>query len=111
MVAIIKSSASLRNVLHYNENKLKNNAAQLIHSMHFAKDTEQLGFTDKIKTIEKLTSLNQRTKLNVVHISINFDASEKLDKEILQKIADAYMQKIGFGTTKTILFYRFIHIL
>jgi len=97
MVAIIKSSSSLRNVLHYNENKLKQNVAQLIHSMNFAKDTEQLGFTDKIGTLKKLTSLNERTKLNAVHISLNFHASEKLDKETLQKIADTYMQKIGFG--------------
>lgn len=97
MVAIIKSSGSLRNVLHYNENKLKQNVAQLIHSMNFAKDTEQLGFTDKIGTFQKLTSLNERTKLNAVHISLNFDASEKLDKVTLQKIADTYMQRIGFG--------------
>jgi len=97
MVAIIKSSGSLRNIIHYNENKLKQNVAQLIHSLNFAKDTDQLGFTDKIGTLQKLTSLNERTKLNAVHISLNFDPSEKLDKETLQKIADSYMQKIGFG--------------
>lgn len=97
MVAIIKSSASLRNILHYNENKLKQNVAQLIHSMNFAKDTELLGFTDKIGTLQKLTSLNERTKLNAVHISLNFDPSEKLDKETLQRISDTYMRGIGFG--------------
>lgn len=97
MVAVIKSSASIKNVLQYNENKLKQNVAQLIHSMNYGKDTEQLGFTDKIRTLEKLTSLNERTQLNAVHISLNFDPSEKLDKETLQKIADSYMQKIGFG--------------
>lgn len=97
MVAVIKSSASIKNVLHYNENKLKQNVAQLIHSMNYGKDTELLGFTDKIRTLEKLTSLNERTKLNAVHISLNFDPSEKLDKETLQTIADTYMQKIGFG--------------
>ncbi|MGN6211988.1 relaxase/mobilization nuclease domain-containing protein [Parafilimonas sp.] len=97
MVAVIKSSASIRNVLQYNENKLKQNVAQLIYSKNYGKDTEQLGFTDKIRTLEKIISLNERTKLNAVHISLNFDPSEKLDKETLQKIADAYMQRIGFG--------------
>lgn len=97
MVAVIKSSASIKNVLQYNENKLKQNVAQLIHSKNYGKDTEQLGFTDKIRTLEKLISLNERTKLSAVHISLNFDPSEKLDKETLQKIADAYMQRIGFG--------------
>ena len=97
MVAVIKSSASIKNVLQYNENKLKQNVAQLIHSRNYGKDTELLGFTDKIRTLEKLISLNERTKLSAVHISLNFDPSEKLDKETLQKIADTYMQRIGFG--------------
>ncbi|RYE28356.1 MAG: relaxase, partial [Sphingobacteriales bacterium] len=97
MVAVIKSSASLRNVLHYNENKLAQNVARLIHSQGFAKDTENLGFTDKLRTFEKQISLNQSTKLNMVHISLNFDPSEKLDKETLSEIADSYMQRIGFG--------------
>jgi len=97
MVAVIKSSASIQNVLQYNENKLKQNVAELIHSMNYGKDTEQLGFTDKIRTLEKLLTLNERTKLNAVHISLNFDPSEKLDKETLCRIADTYMQRIGFA--------------
>src|SRR6478735_9855288 len=97
MIAIIKISASPRNVLQYNENKLKENVAQLIHSGNFLKDTEQLGFTDKIGTFEKLNSLNENTRLKTLHISLNFDPSEKLEKEKLQQIADTYMQKIGFG--------------
>jgi hypothetical protein len=97
MVAIIKTSSNLGNVLHYNENKLKQKVAELIHSMNFGKDTERLGFTDKIRTLQKLTALNERTKLNAVHISLNFDPNEKLAREKLQKITDAYMQRIGFG--------------
>ncbi|MFT3948206.1 MAG: relaxase/mobilization nuclease domain-containing protein [Agriterribacter sp.] len=97
MVAVIKSAASIKNVLQYNENKLKQNVAHLIHSANYGKDTDQLGFTDKIGTLQKLASLNERTKLNAVHISLNFDPSEKPDKEILRQIADTYMQRIGFG--------------
>ncbi|MEO6550738.1 MAG: hypothetical protein ABIN94_22225 [Ferruginibacter sp.] len=97
MVAIIKTSSSLGNVLHYNENKLKQKAAELIHSMNFGKDTDQLGFTDKIRTLQKFTALNERTQRNAVHISLNFDLTEKLDNLRLQNIADAYMQRIGFG--------------
>ncbi|MBV4357355.1 relaxase/mobilization nuclease domain-containing protein [Pinibacter aurantiacus] len=97
MVAIINTSKSLRNVLNYNELKISENKALLIHSMNFGKDTEQLGFTDKLKTFEKLQSLNQRTQLSTTHISLNFDPSEKLSSEALQRIADAYMHKIGFG--------------
>ncbi len=97
MVAVIKSTNSIKNALHYNENKLKNEVAKLIHSRGFAKDTEQLGFIDKIRTLEKLTSLNERTKLNAIHISLNFDISEKIPVEKLQQIADTYMDRIGFA--------------
>lgn len=97
MVAVIKTSNSIKNALHYNENKLKQGVAQLIHSSGFGRSTERLGFTDKIKTLEKLISLNERTKLNSVHISLNFDPSEKLGQEKLIAIADKYMERIGFG--------------
>ena len=97
MVAIVHNSGSLRNALHYNENKVKKNVAECIHSMHFPKDTEWLSFNDKISRLEKLTTLNQQTKINSVHISLNFDSSDKLGKEKLKTIADTYMQKIGFG--------------
>jgi hypothetical protein len=97
MVAIIKTGSSLRNVLHYNENKLTQQAAKLIHSMNFGKDTEALGFTDKIRTLQKLAEQNERTLRHAVHISLNFDVTDTLEKEKLQKIAEVYMQKIGFG--------------
>src|ERR1035437_7282687 len=97
MVAIIKLSRSLRNALHYNEHKLTHEKAELIHSANYGKDTELLGFTDKINRLERLTKLNEKTQVNSVHISLNFDQSEKLSKGELREIADSYMQRIGFG--------------
>lgn len=97
MVAVIKTSGNLRRALHYNENKLKEDKAELIHANGFAKDKEKLGFTDKIRRFEKQIELNPKIKTNTLHISLNFDPSEKLDKDKLTQIADAYMQKIGFG--------------
>lgn len=97
MVAVINPSKSLRNALNYNEQKLKQKKAVLIHSVNYGKDTEMLGFTDKIKRLEKLAALNENTKVNCVHISLNFDPSENLPVDTLRQIAEAYMQKIGFG--------------
>src|SRR6187399_1372269 len=97
MVAVIKTTSSISNTLHYNENKLKLKVAELIHSSGFAKDTENLTFSDKIKHLQKLAQLNDRTRLNSVHISLNFDPSEKIPVEKLREIADTYMERIGFG--------------
>lgn len=104
MVAVIKSTNCIRNALHYNENKLKNEVAELIHSMGFAKDTDELGFHDKISMLEKFTSLNERTKLNAVHISLNFDISEKIPVEKLRQIAENYMNKIGFAHQRYLVY-------
>lgn len=97
MVARVNASKSLRNALHYNENKVRQSTAVLIHSRNFAKDTQQLGINDKLGTLPNLAARNERTKVNSVHISLNLDPSEKLDDETLQRIADSYLQKIGFG--------------
>jgi len=97
MVTVIKPGRSLRNALHYNENKLKQEKAVLIHSANYGKDTDLLGFSDKIRRLEKQAVLNPNTKVNSVHISLNFHPSEKIPVEKLREIADAYMEKIGFG--------------
>ena len=49
MVAIIHNSKSLRNALHYNENKVRQGVAKFIHSANYPKDTELLCFSEKIK--------------------------------------------------------------
>lgn len=107
MVAVIKISKSLRNVLHYNENKIEKKVAKLIHSEGFAKDTETLTMWDKLKTFEKRNSLNERSESNMAHISLNFHAEDKLNEEKLKAIADAYMQKIGFGEQPYLVYQHF----
>ena len=97
MVAVIKGGRSLRNALQYNEHKLTQKKAVLIHSANYGKDTDLLGFSDKIRRLETLAARNEKTKVNSVHISLNFDPSEKIPVDKLREIGDAYMQKIGFG--------------
>src|SRR5690349_21729767 len=107
MVAVIKFSKSLRNVMHYNENKLKQNVAKFIHAANYAKDTDRLGFTDRYRRLEKQLELNENVKTNVIHISLNFDNSEKLGEARLKEIADAYMQRLGFGEQPYLVYQHF----
>jgi hypothetical protein len=44
-----------------------------------------------------LNSLNERATTKTLHVSLNFSPSEKLQDDKLQKIAELYMNKIGFG--------------
>ncbi|MDO3641350.1 relaxase/mobilization nuclease domain-containing protein [Mucilaginibacter sp. L3T2-6] len=104
MVAVIHASSSLRNCLNYNEQKLKTGDARLLEAGYYPMDGAQMTFHQKLARLEKLTSLNQRTRVNSVHISLNFDPSEKLSDELLREIAAVYLEKIGFAGQPYLLY-------
>ena len=96
MVARIIKGRSLSRSLNYNEQKLKEGHAELILAVNYAKDAELLNFRDKLHRLTHQARLNERVMANSVHLSLNFDPKEKLDREKLQAIALRYMEKIGF---------------
>jgi hypothetical protein len=104
MVAVIHSSSSLRNALNYNEQKVKEQVATCLAAVHYPKDLEYLNFYQKLNRLQNQAALNVRTKVNSVHISLNFDPSEKLSEERLKEIADTYLQKIGFAKQPYLLY-------
>lgn len=97
MVARINTSKSLLKVLNYNEHKVRQKEAEVLLAQNFLKDAAQLSFSDKTRYFGRFTSLNERATTNVLHVSLNFDPSDKLDNEKLADIAKTYMERIGFG--------------
>jgi hypothetical protein len=97
MVAVIKTSSSIRGILNYNENKVEVGKAECISAVNYPLELEKLTFTSKLNRFLKLAELNTNAKRNMVHISLNFDPSENHSKEKLAKIADTYMEKLGFN--------------
>jgi len=97
MVAVIKTSSSIRGILNYNENKVEIGKAECISAVNYPLELQKLSFTSKLNRFLKLAELNTNTKRNSVHISLNFDPSENLSKEKMAEIADTYMEKLGFG--------------
>ena len=98
MVVKITSPHSLQRALNYNEKKVQKGQAECIHAGNYLLNPEQMKFHQKMERMQDLISLNERTKkTNTLHISLNFDPSEKHTKEKLSAIAQDYMQKIGFG--------------
>lgn len=105
MVAIIKTGHSIRAMLNYNENKIKEGKAECIGQGNFPVDADRLIFTMKLNRLEKQCKLNENVKRNTVHISLNFDPSEaSLSKEKLLEIAGNYMEKIGFGNQPYLIY-------
>jgi hypothetical protein len=50
-----------------------------------------------LQRLADLTKRNERTLVNTLHVSLNFAVGENLDKDVLQQIADDYMDGLGFG--------------
>lgn len=97
MVAKITMPQSMLRALNYNEKKVSIGLAEFIYAGNFLKDAPDLNFYDKLHHFKKLLDLNERAKTNTLHVSLNFDPSEKLGKETLIGIASSYMEKIGFA--------------
>lgn len=97
MVVKIKMGKSMRGILVYNERKVEKGEANLILASGFGMDITQVNLTQKINRFNKLTDLNGAVKTNAMHISLNFDAADRLDVAKLQGIALSYMEKIGYA--------------
>jgi len=97
MVARINSGKSISKALNYNEKKVTEGQAEYLSAQNFLKEIQDMNFYEKLKTFEKLTTLNERTSTNSLHVSLNFDPSENLSNEKLTMIANSYMSQIGFG--------------
>jgi hypothetical protein len=97
MVAKIAPGKSIRDCFYYNENKVKEGAATMLAAENYPLEIGQLTEHYRLKMLEKLAALNTNTTVNSVHISLNFDPSEKLPVEKLKEIAKVYMDNLGFG--------------
>ena len=97
MVARINTGKSISKALNYNEQKVQTGMAEILLASDFIKDMEYLNFHDKMDQFQRHISLNDRATTNTLHVSLNFDVTEKISSEKMTEIAQEYMEKIGFG--------------
>ncbi len=95
MVARINATAKFSAVLQYNEKKVAQNQAQLIHAKGFLQDKTRMTLYEKTDRFLRLHDLNHRSQVNTLHISLNFNPTENLSDQQMTAIADRYMQGIG----------------
>lgn len=104
MVAKITMPKRLIAALNYNENKVKEGKAEYLYAGNFLREASDLNFYQKVEGFERLNVLNERAKTKTIHISLNFNPSEKLSSDKLIQIAETYMNKIGFGEQPFLLY-------
>lgn len=107
MVAIIKTGKAIKDAFYYNENKVKEGKAVCLVADNFLGKSEFLNEQTKLKMLQKMAQQNTRSKVNSVHISLNFSPSDNLSESTLKEIAKVYMEKIGFGNQPYLVYQHF----
>jgi hypothetical protein len=116
MVAIIKAGKSIRATFFYNENKVKEGVAACFMAENYPLELSKISEQDRLKMLEKMAALN-KSIVNCMHVTLNFDPSENLSKQELKEIAREYMDKIGFGNQPYLVYQHYdaghphIHVL
>ena len=97
MVAKITIPKSIEAALNYNEKKVQKGAAECLYAANYLSEATNMNFYQKLNGFEMLNNLNSRATTKTIHISLNFDPSEKLSNDRMIEVANVYMEKIGFG--------------
>lgn len=97
MVAKITTPHRISAALNYNENKVSQGKAECLYAANYLREANAMNFYQKLEGFERLNELNDRATTKTLHVSLNFDPSEKLSNDKLVEIASVYMDKIGFG--------------
>lgn len=107
MVAVIKIKNALTNNFYYNENKVSQGVATCLMACNYSEELDGMTPAMRLKTLQKTASQNEAVKVNSVHISLNFDPTERLSEERLRAIASTYMERIGFGKQPYLVYQHF----
>lgn len=88
---------TINRALNYNEQKVQKGKAICIGEGNMILPADCMNFYQKLDVFENRHQLNQRANTKTIHISLNFDPSENHSAEKLKRIAEEYMNRIGFG--------------
>ena len=98
MLAKISSGKSVFGILTYNKIKVDDNHAKVLFSQKmFNSPDGKFSVRDCMDSFYPYLAMNNRTEKVVFHASLNPDPKDKLSDEKLSEIAQAYMQKLGYG--------------
>ena len=105
MVAKINKGNNLFGTLLYNNQKVENDLAKIIHSNKVMQDKHgEYNMFLCNQSFAPFLAANRKTEEPILHISINPHPDDVLTDAQLIDIADEYMQKMGFGEQPYIVF-------
>ncbi len=107
MVAKITTPHRITDALNYNEKKVQKGSAECIYAGNLLSEPAKMNFYQKLEAFENRNVLNDRASTKTLHVSLNFDPSEKFSNDKLAEIAAVYMDNIGFGEQPYLVYQHF----
>ena len=107
MVTKITTPHRIVDALNYNEKKVQQGKAECIYACNYLVEHSKMNFHQKLEGFESRNVLNERATTKTLHVSLNFDPSEKLSSARLAEIAEVYMNKMGFGEQPYLAYQHF----
>jgi hypothetical protein len=105
MLAKINSGKSVFGVLAYNKIKVDDEQATVLYRQKmFDSPDGKFSIRDCMDSFYPYLANNRRTEKVVFHASLNPGPKDKLSDEQLSEIAQAYMEKLGYGNQPYIVF-------
>lgn len=96
-------------LISYNEDKVQEGQAKLLHGENFPSEISTLDKREKYRHFQNFTALNTRTKMNAAHFTLNFHNKDepKLSKETLKEISLRYMSGLGLEGQPFLVYQHF----
>lgn len=105
MVAKISKGSSLQGALLYNQEKVKEQQAEVLFSNRIILNKDgSLSMYLTNQSFAPYLNANQNTEKTVSHISINPHPDDVVCDEMYRDIAQTYMQKLGYGNQPYIVY-------
>jgi hypothetical protein len=95
MVARLNTTEKMTTIIEYNEQKVLQNVAELIFSNGFLTDPARLDTAEKLDRFRRQNELDNRSEVNMLHATVNFDPGEVLSKQQFCGIAHRFMKGLN----------------
>ncbi len=98
MVIKISKTCTVEGVVEYNTRKVEEGKAKILSSsLISSKSDAELTWDDIVAGFQARIVQNHRTRNTMTHISVNPDPKEALSDDLLTKIAEDYLEQLGYG--------------
>ena len=105
MIAKIGRGSNLYGALVYNQLKVEKDNGQILYTNKIIQTPDGSYATSQLlRSFEPYLLANRKTEKPILHISLNPDPKDKVSDEQFEKLAQKYMQKMGYAEQPFVVF-------